>query len=362
MITILYWSNFSSLTQGGQRSLSYILRDIDRSKYKPVLACREEGTLTSMAQELGIAVELFRLPAGIRPWYFIDILKFIFKLLKVIDKHKIKIIHSEELTVVFMAFFLKPVRQIITIWHVRVLWDMPFQKRIAVLISNAIVCVSRTVGESFRSTSNKINIICIGINPDEFKPESEKAKSPLFTDNDVLIGQVGTLVEHKKTHILLTSASAVLKKHPAAKFIIIGQGEKDYTQYLKNLAKELHIDKNIIFWGEEKNIKPLLNRLNIVCLLSKNEGLSRTLLESMCFEKTIIASDIPENCELIVNEKTGLTAELNSPEDTARQINRLLDDKAFAAGLGKAAREYIINNFSLKKTITLIEALYEKII
>ena len=400
MIPVLYWSNNSSFTQGGQRSLSYILRDIDRSKYLPVLACREEGELTVMARELGIAVELMKLPLAMRPRYLLDIIKFISALLKVIDRHGAKIVHSEELTVVFMAFFLKPLRGIKTIWHVRVLWDNPFQKIIGLILSDAVVCVSNAVKDSFRSASKKLVVIHNGINPDEFLPQGEKAASGRFTDKDVLVGQVGTLVEHKKTDIFVSAASIVFKMHPSVnpvrdtstglpdknddnrvspiiscqtvessadkgrpisngvKFLVIGSGAEDYVSRLKNLARDLGVEKNVIFWGEEKNIKPLLNRLDVVCLLSKNEGLSRTLLEAMSLEKAIVVSNIPQNMELITHGKTGLTAKLDSPEDTALQIKTLLSDRAYASSLGKAARQFVSENFSLNKTISLIHNLY----
>jgi glycosyltransferase involved in cell wall biosynthesis len=284
--------------------------------------------------------------------------EFILKLIKIIDKHGIRIVHSEELTVVFMAFFVKMFRHIRAIWHVRVYWDMPFQKKIGLFLSDAVICVSRAVSESFRTASNKIHVVCNGINPDEFKPGGEKAASSLFLENEILIGQIGLLVEHKKFHVMLKAAPAVLKRFPSARFIVIGQGEDEYTLYLKNLAKELNIEKSVIFWGEENNIKPLLNRLDIVCLLSKHEGLSRTLLEAMALEKAIVSSDVPQNTELIIHEKTGLNARLDSADDTALQINSLLADKTLASTLGKNAREYVLQNFTLDKTMKKIYDVY----
>ncbi len=222
-------------------------------------------------------------------------------------------------------------------------------------------CVSRSVANSFKSSSDKINVVCNGIDPSEFAPGGEKMSSELFSPQDTLIGQIGTLVEHKKTHILVKAAPLVLKDHPAVKFLIIGCGGEDYTLYLKNLAKELNVEKSVIFWGEETNIKPLLNRLDIICLLSKNEGLSRTLLEAMALEKVVLVSDIPQNTELVTHGKTGFAAKLDSPEDTARCINTILTDWEKSMEMGKAARKLVINEFSLQKTISRIHGLYERL-
>ncbi len=139
MITVLYWSNYSSLTTGGQKSLSYILRDIDRSRYKPVLACQNEGALTARAREYGIEVELLKLPKAMRPWYLPSIIQYIYGLNKIINRHDAKIVHSEELTVVFMASILRLFKKFKVIWHVRVLWDNPAQKKIGLFLSDAVV-------------------------------------------------------------------------------------------------------------------------------------------------------------------------------------------------------------------------------
>jgi glycosyltransferase involved in cell wall biosynthesis len=362
LISILYTTNYSSLAQGGQISLYYILRDIDRTKYKPVLACTMEGNLTAKARELGIEVELVTFPAGMRPWYFIDILRFIISLNKIIDKYGITIVHCDELTVVCMAFFIKLFRNIKTIWHVRVSWNTSFQKKIGLIVSSAVICVSRFVAESFRSNSNKINVICNGINADEFSPEGGKTESTLFNDEDILVGQIGSLVDNKQPDVLIRAVAIVLKSNPRVKLILVGKGSDAYIQYLNSVAQELHIENNVIFWGEENNIKPLLKRIDIICLLSRKEGLSRTLLEAMALAKTIVASNIAQNRELIIHRKTGLNAMVGSPEDTALQINTALADRSLSITLGKTARRYVIENFSLTDTITRIQQLYVRLI
>jgi glycosyltransferase involved in cell wall biosynthesis len=361
MIPVLYWSNYSELTQGGQKSLFYIMQDVDRLKYFPVLACQYEGTLTAKARELNIPVEIVKLPPSLRIWHLISIIKFIRCLSHIINKHGIKIVHSEELRVVFMAYFVKLFKNIKLIWHVRVLWQFPVQNMIGLFISDVVVCVSKAVADNFQSRSKKLIVVISGVDSEEFIPFGARAESELFTKTDILIGQVGTLVDHKKPHILLRAAPFILRNFPDVKFILIGTGKADYTLYLKNLVKELGIERSVIFWGQEPNIAPLVNRLNIFCLLSQSEGLSRALMEAMSLEKTIVTSDIPQNRELIQHNVSGMTAKLDSPEDTAFQINKLLADKIFATRLGKTARQHIIDDFPRSRNIIFIHYIYEQL-
>lgn len=362
MIPILYWSNYSELTQGGQKSLFYIMQDVDRSKYFPVLACQYEGTLTAKSREMNIPVEIVKLPPALRIWHLIGIIKFTLTLFRIINKYGIRIIHSEELRVAFLAYFIKYLKNLKIIWHVRVLWEFPVQNMIGLFISDSVICVSKAVSDNFKSKSEKLNVVISGVDSEEFVPFGARAESDLFTKTDILIGQVGTLIGHKKPHILLRAAPFVLRNFPDVKFILIGTGEADYTLYLKELSKKLGIERSVIFWGQEPNIAPLINRLNIFCLLSQSEGLSRAIMEAMSLEKTIVTSDIPQNRELILHNISGLTAKLDSPEDTAFQINKLLADKVFATALGKAARQHIIDDFPRSRNIIFIHRIYEQLL
>ena len=62
METILFQSNYASLTRGGQKSIWYLLQGLDKTKYKPVLFCQEDGGLTIKAREAGILVDIEEIP------------------------------------------------------------------------------------------------------------------------------------------------------------------------------------------------------------------------------------------------------------------------------------------------------------
>jgi hypothetical protein len=76
METILFQSNYAPLTKGGQKSIWYSPLGMDKTKYKPVLFCREDGDLTIKARVAGIPVDVKEIPQ-FRILYICRSIKFI---------------------------------------------------------------------------------------------------------------------------------------------------------------------------------------------------------------------------------------------------------------------------------------------
>jgi glycosyltransferase involved in cell wall biosynthesis len=360
MKTILFFSSFASLISGGQKSLWYILRDIDKNKYRPVLACQEEGDLTDKARGLGIPVEIIKLP-HLTPSSVFSVLNSVRRFREIIDNYDVDILHSDDLLPVVLVALFRLTRGLKTIWHVRVSWITPLQKRISLLAADRLICVSNAVAARFPHSS-KIRVVHNGIDPDIYSPRPSRLLAEKLGKDATVIGFAASLVKQKGPDILIRAIPAVLSKHPATQVLMVGNGPESSVADLKRLVNDLDIEKNIIFWGEEKdNMLELINSMDIFVLPTYAEGLSRSILEAMAMAKPVIASDIPSNIELITPLKTGMTARTGDPEDFAEKIIQLLDDRAMARRLGENARAHVTAHFNLCSTMQNIYAVYDSL-
>ncbi|MHB9155609.1 MAG: glycosyltransferase [Endomicrobiales bacterium] len=360
MIPVLYYSNSASLARGGQKSLWYILRDLDKSLYRPVLACPEEGELTDRARALGIPVEILTLPR-LRPRCALRMARCLCRFHGIIKKFGILLAHSDELTAIALLAALKPFTGIKLVWHVRVLWDTPFQKRVSLLLADRIICVSKTVADSFPA-AGIVSVVRNGVDPREFSGTQAAPLPAGLEGSTIVVGYLAGLMELKGPHFLLRAASEVVKKHPGTGFLLVGGGPENFTEYLKGLARELNIRDNVVFRGEEtKEPEALMKRFDIFVLPSLTEGLSRSLLEAMAMGKPVIASDIPQNAELVIPFKTGLLARAGDPHDLAGKIIAMIENDSLRRELGRNAREQVERDFSLKTTMEGIHAVYSSL-
>ena len=149
---------------------------------------------------------------------------------------------------------------------------------------------------------NKKNITVIPngllLTPVNKIPTKEKNLTLLF---------VGRLVKMKGIEDALKIFAEINKKIPQSKFWIVGSGEKKYVEKIKQLTKDLKIEKSCIFFGfvdENKKIK-LYQKAHFLLHTSVREGFGLTVIEANSQGTPVFAFDSPGLRDLIKNNING---------------------------------------------------------
>jgi colanic acid/amylovoran biosynthesis glycosyltransferase len=74
----------------------------------------------------------------------------------------------------------------------------------------------------------------------------------------------------------------------------------------------------------------------------------------------VVATDVTGIPELVQDDRTGLLVPQRDPEAIAHAIERLLDDRAEAAALVRAARATVEAEFDLRRNVTRLRSLLEE--
>ena len=85
-------------------------------------------------------------------------------------------------------------------------------------------------------------------------------------------------------------------KKESIKLIFAGEG-----LILDEIQKKYLHNDSIIFLGFQSNINDLINLSDLVCLPSYSEALPTILIESLFFKKPIIATNVGEVSNIVVN-------------------------------------------------------------
>jgi len=93
---------------------------------------------------------------------------------------------------------------------------------------------------------------------------------------------------------------------------------------------------------------------------SLSEGMSSILLEAMAIGVPVIARNIPGNCAIISNNKTGLL--FSSPDEFADQVIKMLGDTKLLNKLASCAYSYVIHNHNPYLEANFYVSLCEKVI
>jgi len=168
---------------------------------------------------------------------------------------------------------------------------------------------------------------------------------------------------HKGLWQVIQCMPQVVKAIPNVKFYIIEAGvAKDYKDKILNFIKENKIENNIIFLGRKTNteVKEWLNIVEIVVVPDQWEiAWPVFLAETMFYARPTVAADIGGIGEML-GSYLGLLAKYDNPQDFAKKLVYLLQNKQEAVKMGQRARDHILKICDHKYLRDLLISNYQK--
>lgn len=178
----------------------------------------------------------------------------------------------------------------------------------------ATVVVSETLQRHFLSAHGlKPFLIPNAVVPPRRRPIETLAKYGLKKDGFLLFA--GRISPEKGVHTLLEA----LRPLPRDKTLVLAGGSSYSDAYIEEVQRLAW--EEVLFPGrvDREGMQELLSNCYAFILPSAMEGLSIALLEALSFGNCIIATDIPENIEVIGN------AGLTFPPDDVEALRKLLE-------------------------------------
>lgn len=205
--------------------------------------------------------------------------------------------------------------------------------------SSMLISVNRRAKEFWTAHGvepEKIRIIPVPIQLERFSPSAEarnRVRNQLGIESDaVVFGYIGRLSKEKSVDTLL---NAFLATSLRAKLLVVGDGPE--REALARIARRSRGNGSVIFTGFRDDIPDIVNAIDVLVLPSLSEGMSSVVLEGQSNGKSVIASDIPENREVISEGCTGVLFKPGATEDLMRAINTLRGDAELRSRLGQNA-------------------------
>ena len=171
---------------------------------------------------------------------------------------------------------------------------------------------------------NTIDVIYYGIDC----PKSDFKKSPTKSSGVTFLC-VSRLVAQKSIPTLLNSFKIHLESFPLDRLSIVGDGNQalNYRKYARNLG----IDEKITWVGRVSNVDQFYQSNDVFVLASKYEGFGLVLLEAMCQQIAILASNVSSIPEVLGTSHEGLF--LPESEISLAQFMRLSRNVEFRNSL-----------------------------
>ncbi|HEV2699548.1 MAG TPA: glycosyltransferase, partial [Terriglobales bacterium] len=138
-------------------------------------------------------------------------------------------------------------------------------------------------------------------------------------------------------------------------------GGSSYTDEYTGKVRSRESEKiKVLEWVSGDRLQELLTNAALFVLPSEIEGLSLSLLEAMGAGLCVLASDIPENRELIAD--CGFTFSAGDANDLAKMLSVLLTNPGLRDEAGKKARIRIEQNYLWDNVTRRIDAVYREVL
>ncbi len=177
-----------------------------------------------------------------------------------------------------------------------------------------------------------------------------------LSKKDVVVTCVAEFSAVKNHAFLLEAWSRFIARAKNAFLWLAGDGS--LRPYYERLVLEKGIER-VYFLNYCRDIPQLLRETDIFVLVSKREGLPRSLMEAMAAGKPVVASNVRGNRDLVEHGKTGFLVELGDVNGLVDYLEMLARDENLRQSLGNAGRVKI-EDYSLDKVLDEMEAIYSR--
>lgn len=323
------------LSLGGlERQLYYLIRSMDRVRYKPVVVVWGNSSDDHYAHDLlALNVPVVRLGACQTPWAKVRALCTLVSMLKP------EVIHSYTFYTNIAAWWASQSIRSIPIGSVR---NNFIQDRRGTGKVLGKLCGRWPSAQIFNSSIAKENALKVttlfrpchiyvvknGVDLAYFSPQSHPDVGYVLA--------VGSMFPRKRWDRLIRAVASLTAR--GMRLEVVHAGEGPLREELEELASILHVRHVFRFLGARHDIRELLAGAAFLVHTAEEEGSPNVIMEAMACGRAVVATDAGDVPYLIDQGKTGIMVPREDAASLAKSMAALLDDREWCRRMGDAGR------------------------
>lgn len=385
---------------GAPTSLSYLIRELDRTQFEPHVYC-PEGPAAELFRSVGAVVHPG--PVGTfthiwastyrgRRWLLFArelclLPSHVLRLGRTLREHRFGLVHLNDSPLLAAAWLARRNR-LPVVWHLRS--SLPetrddlrsrLIRRVISRTAAASIAINEDVAKAFGVASE---VLPNAVDLDRFHPGNTRAaKAGLGVPPDrPLIAYFGFIYPSKGFREFINAAALLRDSGVDASYLVVGgavRGEKffrtpigrglqlldlarNYEREAKELVTELGLEDVVRFVQFTMDTTSLYQAADVVVAPSRGPELGRPVIEAAATGVPVVATGSRTGGGVIIPGETGILVEDFSVERLADAISGLLQDDARREQLGRAARTHAERSFDPVANTRRVEQLYRRIL
>lgn len=248
-------------------------------------------------------------------------------------------------------------------------WHFMIDRRLA-KFTNAITTNSNGVRDFYTDhgiDAKQFKVIPNGVvsGTSPSTPEGAPSREDVLSDLKVagdrkLIVAVGRLWPQKRIRDLIWSGELLATLRGDTTVVIIGDGPQR-DELIRNRDAVSQVE-HVRFAGQRDDVATILPHADAFWIASEYEGQSNAVIEAMLAGVPVVASNIPGNRDLVIDNETGWLFEVGNEAKLVQKTNELLEDSSAVTRVTTAAKHRIETEFMVETMVARHLELYEQLL
>lgn len=380
MVNILYIHQSAEL-YGSDKTLFYLVTELDKSKYNPIVILPNDGPLKVALDKENIKVIITPVVKLHRKMFRIKYLSSLPLSIKKSIQHiqketngvKIDIVQSNTLAVLLGVFISRKLKAK-HIWHVHEIITHPkfisnLYPKILYRYADIVVCNSNATLDNLlhrnQKLSEKLELIYNGLDSNEFMFSKNLTfrETLNYASDDIIITLIGRISRLKGHLFLLKVIHDSFKDKKNIKILFTGSpvvGQEFYLTAIKDKIKEYQLEEAVKILPFQEDLSEIRQITDIIIVPSTEaESFGLVALEAMLTKKPVVATNLGGLKEIVVHNETGFLFENKNEQALKEVLLKLIEDKGLRDFFGEKGYQRAVKLFSLQRYVTDFENLYQ---
>jgi glycosyltransferase involved in cell wall biosynthesis len=363
---VLYYFGGQHIDSGSPKALIGLIDLLDRRRVAPMFLTSDDGPLISALESRGVDIVRGKRPESIDPRQPFATLGRIAAFWRLLGKHRVDVVHINELGWNYDFVFAAWLRRVPVILHVH-LPDTIYPKNLHRLVAKRVLLVSEAQKQAitnFDFIRDKTDVMYNAVDLERIAKGTSIREELGVSKDDIVVGSLAQLRKGKGIDVLLDAARELIARHPRLVFLVagrLGHGEEDFGREMMALAEAAEFQGRFRFLGSRDDVPNLLASFDVFVLPTLAETFGIAVVEAMAAGVPVVATRIGPIEEIVPSGDLGYLFDQVDVPSLVGAIEHVLALPDRGRAMGRRGQESLQGRFDAASLSATMHGIYDRI-
>ncbi|MBM3679487.1 MAG: glycosyltransferase family 4 protein, partial [Actinobacteria bacterium] len=176
----------------------------------------------------------------------------------------------------------------------------------------------------------------------------------------LVVGWIGRMTEIKRVPDVVAAFASLRARGVEARLCLVGDGPT--RKAAEEAARGQGVMRECLFLGYHTDVAPFYRFIDVLVLLSGNEGTPVVAIESLAAGRPVVATDVGGVSDVVTDGVDGFLVPERGVEEAADRLELLAQDPERRRSMGAAGRERVTSRYAVSRLVDDVDGLYRRLL